>query len=106
MKPGESHDMNGVPIYPGDLLKSFHFTGARRKRYYLYHVAVMNQAEKRMEMVPVHNLEPTKACRDGMYWLLKEMESDIEVITGYGPGHCLYFDERPKRPKLRKESKS
>lgn len=39
-QPGECHDSNGVPIYPGDLLRTFHFTGPRRRKWYLYHVAV------------------------------------------------------------------
>lgn len=39
-QPGGVYDRKGVPIHPGDLIRSFHFIGARRKRYYLYHVAV------------------------------------------------------------------
>ncbi|MBZ9922007.1 hypothetical protein LB579_30410 [Mesorhizobium sp. BR1-1-7] len=30
------HDKRGIPIAPGDVLKVFHFIGARRKRHYMY----------------------------------------------------------------------
>lgn len=30
------HDKNGVPIHPYDILKVFHFTGARGKKHYMY----------------------------------------------------------------------
>lgn len=29
-------DKKGVPFHVGDIVKVFHFTGARRKRYYMY----------------------------------------------------------------------
>ena len=30
------YDKHGIPIERGDVLKVFHFTGARRKRHYMY----------------------------------------------------------------------
>jgi len=30
------YDKNGVPIERGDIVKVFHFVGARRKRHYMY----------------------------------------------------------------------
>lgn len=30
------YDKRGIPIERGDVLKVFHFTGARRKRHYMY----------------------------------------------------------------------
>jgi len=33
--PGELHDKRGVPIYPGDLLKTHHFTDGRGRKYWL-----------------------------------------------------------------------
>lgn len=95
LKPGEGHDRRGVPIYPGDLLKSFHFTGPRRKKYWLYHVAVLRDGY--LEMVPTSELEPTLRNRGGCCWLLPEMAEEIEVIAGHGPGDCLDFDDRPKQ---------
>jgi hypothetical protein len=34
-------DKNGIPIEPFDVLKVFHFTGPRRKKYYMYKVAIL-----------------------------------------------------------------
>jgi hypothetical protein len=58
-QPGECHDSNGVPIYPGDLLRTFHFTGPRRRKWYLYHVAVYDTQVGAMRMMPVEYLEPS-----------------------------------------------
>lgn len=93
-QPGECHDSRGVPIYPGDLLKSYHFTGARRKRYYLYHVAVYENGG--LFMVPVSDLEPTKANQGGKCLLSDELAANAEVIHGYGPGDCLDYTDRPR----------
>lgn len=34
------YDQSGIPIERGDLVKVFHFTGARRKRHYMYKQAL------------------------------------------------------------------
>lgn len=34
------YDKHGIPIERGDVLKVFHFTGARRKRHYMYKQAI------------------------------------------------------------------
>lgn len=31
------YDKRGIPIERGDLVKVFHFVGARRKKHYMYH---------------------------------------------------------------------
>jgi hypothetical protein len=33
-------DKRGIPFERGDVVKVFHFTGARRKRYYMYHQCI------------------------------------------------------------------
>ena len=96
-QPGECHDKRGVPIYPGDLLKTFAFTGSRRKKYWLYHIAVFNKRYGTMQIVPVSELEPTKRGQGGCAWLTIEQAADAEVIYGHGPGDCLDFSERPRR---------
>jgi len=93
-KPGEVHDKNGVPVYPGDLIRSFHFRGPRRKVYYLYHTAVMRDGH--MEMVPTSHLEPSKVNGGGRCWMFQDLMADAEVISGSGPGHCLDHSDRPK----------
>jgi hypothetical protein len=95
------HDKKGVPIYPGDLLKSFHFAGARRKRYWLYHVVVASpeRAGTRypLEMVPASHLEPTKRGGGGRCPLNDRLAEDAEVIDGTGPGDILDFADRPRK---------
>jgi hypothetical protein len=93
-KPGEVFDKHGIPIYPGDLLRTFHFRGKRRKIYYLYHVAVWDAKYECMSMVPVSYLEPTRANRGGQCWLSQGIET--EIIDGTGPGDFLCHTERPK----------
>lgn len=34
------YDQSGIPIERGDVLKIYHFTGARRKRHYMYKQAL------------------------------------------------------------------
>jgi len=95
--PGDVVDCKGVPIYPGDLVRSLHFIGARRKRHYLYHVAVFNTVEQCMEMVPTVYLEPTTPNQGGRYWLDQNMADGAEVIHGFGPGDCLDYTDRKKQ---------
>jgi hypothetical protein len=38
-------DKNGVAIEPNDVLKVYHFTGARRKKHYMYKLAVLWKGE-------------------------------------------------------------
>ena len=91
------YDKRGVPIYPGDLLKTFHFRGARwRKNYYLYHVAVKDDGY--MKMYPVCWLEPSKQRnRGGPCLLSHEHAAETEVIQGYGPPPYLDYTDRPRR---------
>lgn len=98
--PGEIYDAQGIPIYPGDLLKSFHFTDRRRKKHYLYHTAVFVNGH--MEMVPTSHLQPEKIKGSGRCWLRQKLADDcaMVIISGHGPGDCLDYADRPrvKRP--------
>lgn len=95
-QPGELHDKNGVPIYPGDLIRSFHFRGARRKVYYLYHTACYIDGAMRME--PTCKLDPSKRNCGGGCLMSQDLldGSDAEVIQGSGPGRCLDHADRKK----------
>ena len=86
-------DINGVPIHKGDLLRTFHFAGARKKKYYLYHTVVEEEGE--LFMVPTSHLEPS--LRDGGgKCLLKYGGTECEVISGYGPEPYISYDDRPR----------
>lgn len=96
-KPGEVYDRHDRPIYPGDLLRSFHFIGARRKVHYLYHVAIWNTENATMEVVPTSELEPALRNRGGRCWLDQPLGDGMEIIGGHGPGDTLDYCDRPKR---------
>lgn len=90
------YDVKDRPIYPGDLLRTFHFVGSRNKRYYLYHTVVLEGNE--LYMVPTCHLEPSHATGGGKA-NLKYMhpETKSEIIHGYGPSPYLRYDERPRK---------
>jgi hypothetical protein len=100
-KPGEIFDKKGVPIYPGDLIRSFHFRGARRKIYYLYHVAVLKNG--RMWMVPTCYLDPTIKDTGGRCYLEQNNLLQAEVISGHGPEPYSDHEDRPRR-KIEKDT--
>jgi hypothetical protein len=93
-QPGELHDINGVPIYPGDLLRTFHFRSARRRElHYLYHTAVYRDGA--MFIVPTSHLEPTKVSGGGSCVLSQDLLTNTKVIHGHGPGAYLDYKDRP-----------
>jgi hypothetical protein len=38
-------DKNGIPIEECDILKVFHFIGARKKKYYMYKMAILRDGK-------------------------------------------------------------
>ena len=94
-QPGELVDSRGIPIYPGDLLRSYHFTDRKGRKYYLYHTAVYRDGA--MVMVPTCHLEPTRIKGGGSCLMSDEIAATIKVISGYGPGDCLDHIDRPRR---------
>ena len=92
-QPGQVLDLNDVPIYPGDLLRSLHFV-AGRKRYYLYHTAVF--CDGAMWMVPTSHLERTKISGGGRCLLSDDLARFVAIIHGAGPKPYLSYEDRPK----------
>jgi hypothetical protein len=86
-------DKNGRTIYPGDLLKTYHFTGIHHKKHYLYHVAV--QREGVLLAIPVSELEPSLIGQGGVC-PIDQLGRDVEIISGYGPPPALSFEDRTK----------
>ena len=98
--PGECFDSKGVPIYPGDLVRSYHFTGPRRRVFYLYHVVCEETCDvtghSYLRLVPTAFLNPTTKDGGGRCMLSDRLAEELEVIDGHeGPG--LGFTGRPKR---------
>jgi len=88
-------DAKGIPIYPGDLLRTPHYVGARRKQNYLYHVVV--REGEHLYMVPTMHLEPTLIIDGGKCLLKHGMDKErSQIISGYGPSPYITFEDRPR----------
>lgn len=90
------YDIKGYPICPGDLVRTYHFTGMRNKIHYLYHVATMDTYGLRM--LPTAQLGIPKD-NGGSYY---PKQSDLDglsalILSGHGPGDCTAYYDRPKR---------
>lgn len=73
----ETCDRNRRPIRVGDVLKVFHFTGARRKKHFMYKQVTRTQLlggygdrPKILHFFVSHlSLKPESVSGDGGYWL-------------------------------------
>ena len=96
-QPGECHDSKGIPIYPGDLLRSYHFTGKHQKVYYLYHVALM--IEGAMRMVNTDLMPDVLSGKNQLPGCMMSQDLAIKttILCGYGPKKEHYsFEDRPR----------
>ena len=93
---GTIRDRTGREICEGDLLKTYHFTGARKKRYWLYHVVVRNDTDLCLDLVPTQYLAGEAFQNGGRCRLRQEYVTDSEIISGFGPGGILSFEDRPR----------
>lgn len=100
------YDLNGIPIYSGDLLRSFHYCDRSRSRrkVYLYHVVC--DMPDGVKLLPVSWLNPSQdRYGGGSCNLIAIVNSDgivsAEVIHGsclkYG-GNLTIWYEREKKP--------
>jgi len=99
-QPGECYDRRGVPIHPGDLLRTEHYRGLRRQINYLYHVVVLRPQDGGLRMVPVCHLhsplaEHPDTC-GGCPLLSDDMAGLAEVIDGVRVGEWLDWRDRPR----------
>jgi hypothetical protein len=89
-------DKHGREIKPGDVLKVWHFVGARRKVHYMYKW-VLREERLGKNLTPFLRVShlSTGNVEDG-YWLQKDGRKlyEYEIIDGYGEGHDP-FDKRP-----------
>jgi len=80
-------DCNGRPILVGDVLKVFHFIGARRKRHFMFKqvVGTCNLGTKARSYLVVSHLNLKDAREaDGGYYLLRDgsQHEDTEIVQG------------------------
>ena len=96
----EIYDRHGIPVREADVIRTFHFTGPRRRKYYLYHVAVLRNG--RLYGVPAHELAVKP---DGGTFLLSTdslVNSEIVQCGKFetdADGKCILFNERLRRSK-------
>ncbi len=95
------YDSTGIPIEKGDLLRTPHFRGARRKQHYLYHVAVM--VDGVLMMVPTDFLEPTSPKEYGSCEINEDHAKNCTVIDG-GSGSVPYYSRKKRDVPLQIQS--
>ena len=62
----------------GDILRSFHFTGARRRTHHLYHVVRWNESEQALEAVPVESMATGE--ESGSCWIRSGIGVGAEIV--------------------------
>jgi hypothetical protein len=89
-------DKHGIPVYPGDVLKTFHYKSRLHGRYmYLYHVAVEKNGH--LEGRPAREINGKSD--GGRFWLTTASLQATEIVQGYGPGPMDNFTDRKKKTK-------
>ena len=93
----ETCDKKGIPFRVGDVLKVYHFTGARRKRHYMYKQITRVQwlggyggKPKVLHFFVSHlSLKPESVQFDGGYWIgLNEGQlNDYEIVQSVKCDH-------------------
>lgn len=91
------YDMNNVPIYPGDVLRSFYMYGPRRKKLYFYYVAILEKGRWYAYPANYWSIPYT-----GARFLLDQARLDtMEILEGsvvHEDGkEYFFFTQRPKR---------
>jgi len=92
-------DEKGREILPGDTLKVFHFTGARREKFYMYKFVreiVTLGTQNPMPALKIEHLGISKSS-SGHYWELQNGRklAGVEIVQGYGMDGLCHRD-RPK----------
>lgn len=101
----ETCDKNRRPLRVGDVLKVYHFTGARRKKHFMYKQVVRTQwiggyggKPKVLYFFVSHlNLKKPTLRDDGGYWLgMNEgMQEDYEIVQST---ECDFEDRQKVDP--------
>jgi hypothetical protein len=97
-------DKKYIPIREGDLVKVFHFIGARKKKYFMY--KLIHKIDGRWYGAHVHKIPELGLSLNNSYALPRSSThlEDYEIVDGY---HGEHFEERrklkPQPPKQRGE---
>lgn len=94
------YDKHGIPIFVGDVIKVFHFIGARRKKYFMYkHVISEETVGNGTRFFKLSHLN----LKDGGYYNLRakdQVEECFEIVQGYaGVRTGLSFENRERKTK-------
>lgn len=86
------YDKRGIPIERGDIVKVFHFVGARRKRHYMYKqcLGVMTISSGSRYIAFSHlNFIEDRTAKDGPYLILPDggLLSDYEIVQSIKCDH-------------------
>jgi hypothetical protein len=102
---GRAYDKTGREIRVGDVLKVYHFTGARwRKRYFMFK-QVIGECTLGPDASPYlqvsHLAMKPFGERDGGYWLAQDgtHHPDIEIVQGLDWHHDRTRVTPPAQPK-------
>lgn len=93
-------DKRGIPIERGDIVKVFHFVGARRKRHYMYkqclgHELLHPSHDQPYVLFSHLNFQDNRKEHDGPYHVrLGEHLPDYEIVQSIKCDH----DQRPRSP--------
>lgn len=96
------YDKRGIPIERGDIVKVFHFTGARRKKNYMYKQCLgsrpIGPSGTPYMMFSHLNFVEDRLARDGPYLVAL----DASVLTDYEIVQSIdaVFEERPRITEL------
>lgn len=91
-------DKNGYEIRPGDVLKVYHFTGARRKQYFMYKIA--HEIDGFLYAAHLHNIYKDGGISKHNSYAMPRTGgylADYEIIEGYSEPEGS-FENRKKAP--------
>ena len=92
----ELHDIKGWVIRPGDLVRTYHFTGSRGKIHYLYHVAT--KAEYGIKLLPAEWADPNRKHDGGAHYPTQSELNGLSaiILNNYGHDTCGELRKRVK----------
>ena len=99
------YDKKGIPIEVGDLLKTFHCVGPRRKKYYVYHVVIEKHGKLPWLTTLLTGIDKSHPEYESRYFCFPiRQDTVLESEVIYGPyrtdpdADLIAYDERPRRP--------